>query len=162
MAVRKGYSFTQIRLHWIVAVLILFQFVFGESIGEAWEAYTDGTPVTMGILVWGHIIAGAAVLALTVWRLGLRQTRGVPDLPHSTPLLEKAGKWGHIALYAVMIGAPVSGMMAWFGGIEVMAEVHELFKPAVILLVVDHIAAAIYHQFVLKDGLLMRMKRPLD
>ena len=66
------------------------------------------------------------------------------------------------SLGAVMVLAPVSGLVAWYGGVEAAAEVHELFKPALILLVLGHVAAALYHQFILKDGLLLRMKRPLD
>ena len=35
-------------------------------------------------------------------------------------------------------------------------------KPVTIILVAVHVVAALWHQFYLKDGLLLRMKRPLD
>ena len=69
---------------------------------------------------------------------------------------------GHWALYALMVLAPVTGLAAWYGGIEAAAEVHELFKPLLIILVAVHVLAALFHQFVLKDNLLARMKRTLD
>ena len=59
-------------------------------------------------------------------------------------------------------GLPITGGMAWFGGIEVMAEAHEVLTSLLLVLVGLHVVAALYHQFWLKDGLLMRMKRPLD
>lgn len=162
MSALKGYSFTQIRLHWVVAVLIIFQLIFGEDMGAAWDAVEEGAVPQMGTMVWAHILAGVAVLLLAVWRLGLRGSRGVPEAPADSALMKKAAEWGHIGLYALMLLAPISGLAAWYGGIEAAAEVHTLFKPLLILLVAGHVVAALYHQFVLKDGLLLRMKRPLD
>lgn len=152
----------QIRLHWVVAILIGFQLIFGEDMGPAWREFERGTAVTMTTWIWAHILVGIAVLAFAVWRLALRFTRGVPDVPKSSAMMEKAGELGHLALYLVMLGAPITGLLAWYGGITSMAEIHELFKPVAIILIVVHIAAAIYHHFVLKDGLLLRMKQPLD
>lgn len=162
MSARRGYSVTQIGLHWAVAVLIVFQLIFGESMGEAWEAVEEGAVPQMGAMVWAHILAGAVVLLLVVWRLALRRTRGVPETPAGSPLMMKAAVWGHIGLYVLMVLAPATGLAAWYGGIEAAAEVHEIFKPLLILLVAGHVAASLFHQFVLKDGLLLRMKRPLD
>jgi cytochrome b561 len=163
MAVLKGYSFTQIRLHWVIAVLIVGQLIFGEEMGEAWEAVEDGQVPEMGLMVWGHIIAGVAVLALAVWRLGLRFGRGAPPPPEvGSALAHMAAHVGHWALYALMVALPVSGLVAWYGGVEAAAEAHEIMKPITIILVAVHVVAALWHQFYLKDGLLMRMKRPLD
>ena len=163
MAVLKGYSFTQIRLHWVVAALILFQLIFGEDMGGAWRAVENGTAPVMSYWVWAHILVGIAVLALVAWRVALRVTRGAPAVPHSdSVLMMKAAERGHLALYAVMIFAPASGLMAWYGGVAVAAELHEIAKPVLIVLVLGHVVAALYHQFWLKDGLLLRMKRPLD
>lgn len=162
MSAVKGYSSVQIGLHWIVAVLIVFQLIFGEDMGGAWRAVRNGTVPEMSTWVWAHIIAGIAVLVFAAWRLLLRATRGAPDAPAGSALMMKAAEWGHWALYALMVLAPVSGLAAWYGGVEAAAEVHELLKPLVILLVAGHVVAALYHQFVVKDNLLARMKRPLD
>ncbi len=163
MAALKGYSTTQIGLHWIVAALIVFQLVYGEVMGEPWDAFTEGGIPVMSTWIWAHILVGGAVLVLVVWRIALRLSRGVPEVPHSgSALMTKAAEWGHLVLYALMVLTPISGLVAWYGGVELAGEVHGLFKPALIVLIALHVAAALYHQFWLKDGLLLRMKRPLD
>jgi len=159
----KGYSFAQIRLHWIVAVLVLFQLVFGESIAGAWRQIRDGATPASDPLVTGHVIAGLLILALVIWRLAIRAKRGAPPPPEDeAPALRLAAHGTHWALYALMILAPITGLMAWYGGVASAGEVHELLKPLMILLILVHFAAALWHQFWLKDNLLMRMKQPLD
>ena len=158
----KGYSATQITLHWLVAGLILFQLIFGEDMGAAWRAVRQGTEPQMNFWVWAHIVVGIAVLLFVLWRLVLRFTRGAPEAPADSALMMQAATWGHRLLYAVMLLAPISGMAAWFGGVVAAAQAHELFKPVLILLVLGHVLAALYHQFIRKDGLLLRMRRPLD
>lgn len=159
----NGYSARQIRLHWLVTVLIVLQFVLHDSISEAWDGIEDGMSPAFNWLVLTHIYGGILVLIFALWRLALRRTRGVPDAPAGEPeILRRAAHWGHLALYALMIAMPLSGLAAWFGGIDVAAEVHEVLKVALLALVAAHVAAALWHQFWLKDGLLLRMKRPQD
>lgn len=156
----QGYSRLQIGLHWVMAGLIVTNLVFEDWIKAGWRAIeTGGAPVyDAGALA--HIGVGVAVLALALWRLGLRFTRGVPDLPTGMSAPERlVAHLGHGLLYALMIGVPLVGLLAWFGASEDLAELHELGKPLFILLVAAHVAAALWHQFVKKDGLLMRMKR---
>lgn len=163
MAHPKGYSTAQIRLHWVIAALIVGQLIFGEDMGAAWDAVEEGAIPQMGLMVWGHILAGIAVLGLVVWRLGLRFGRGAPPPPETgSNLAHMAAHLGHWALYALMVALPVTGLMAWYGGIEAAAEIHTIMKPVTIILIAVHIAAALWHQFYLKDGLLLRMKQPLD
>jgi cytochrome b561 len=159
----KGYSGTQILLHWVIGLLIVFQLIFGEDMGQAWRSVESGGIPTMGLMVWAHIVVGGAVLALVVWRLALRLRRGVPDAPagDSKPV-QLAAHIGHWALYALMVLFPVTGFAAWYGGIHDLAEVHEMMKPILILLILVHLLAALWHQFWLKDNLLARMKRPQD
>ena len=152
-----AYSRAQKALHWITAAVIVAQFVFHEAMAEAWDRIEDGLPAAFDPLVMAHVAGGIAVLALALWRLGLRASRGAPA-PQGSPLVQSAAHWGHIALYAVMIVMAVSGGAAWFGGIEPAAELHEALKPVLLLLVAGHVAAAIWHQVVLKDGTLARMR----
>ena len=74
----KGYSATQIALHWIVAILILSQYLLAEGMEEAWEVVEDGgqAVTTTGALI--HIVIGAAVFLFALWRLSLRFSRGAP------------------------------------------------------------------------------------
>ena len=162
MSQLRGYSAAQIALHWLVAALILFQLIFGEDMGGAWRAVRQGVEPDMSFWVWAHIVAGIAVLVFALWRLALHFRRGAPEPPQASALMMAAAKSGHWALYAVMLLAPMTGLAAWYGGVATAAEVHELFKPVIIVLVAGHVAAALYHQFIRKDGLLLRMKRPLD
>ena len=163
MSAPKGYSSLQIHLHWVVAILIVAQFVFAEGIEEAWRAFEEGGAAVFNFMVGVHVVGGVLVGAFALWRIKLRRSRGVPDAPEHDPALQKlAAHLTHLALYGLMILLPISGMAAWFGGVLVAGEVHQLLKMALIVLVLLHVLAVLYHQFVVKDGLLARMKRPLD
>jgi cytochrome b561 len=163
MAVRSGYSALQIRLHWIVAVLVVLQLVFGEEIGSAYRTLRTTGVATYDINSIGHIVGGVLILAFVLWRLVLRRVRGVPPAPKAPiPLFEFAAAVAHAVLYALMVLAPITGLIAWFGQVSLMAEVHELMKPLFIILIAGHVVAALWHHFWLKDGLLLRMKTPRD
>lgn len=156
-----GYSATQIALHWIVFILIAAQFIGHEPIAEAWDVVKEGGTSAFDPLVMAHVLGGLAVLAFAVWRLALRTRRGAPPPPETAPALSRVTSHaGHWSLYALMIAMPVSGAMAWFGGAEGAAEAHEVMKPLLLILVAVHVAAALWHQLWLKDGLMARMKRP--
>jgi cytochrome b561 len=68
-------------------------------------------------------------------------------------------KGTHVGLYALMILMPISGSVAWFGGIDAAAQGHNILKVALLALIALHVAGALWHQFVLKDGLIARMRR---
>ena len=68
-------------------------------------------------------------------------------------------KAAHVGLYALMILMPLSGSMAWFGGVDLAAQGHNVLKIVLLALVALHVLGALYHQFVLKDGLINRMRR---
>ena len=163
MSSLKGYSRVQIGLHWAIAALIIFQLIFGESMGDVWRAFETTGDATLTTAAWAHILVGIAVLALLIWRIELRLMRGVPDEPAtSSAMMVKASLIVHWVLYAVMFLAPITGLVAWYGGVAVVAEVHELLKPVLIVLIAGHFAAALWHQVWLKDNLMERMKRPAD
>lgn len=155
-----GYSRVQIGLHWVVAGLVAVNLVFEDWIERGWEAIEHGGAPVYDAGALAHIGVGVAVLVFALWRLVLRRSRGVPPLPAGMSAPERlAAHAGHAALYALMIGVPVVGLMAWFGASEDLADLHELGKPAFILLVGLHVAAALWHQFVKRDGLMQRMRR---
>jgi len=159
----KGYSATQIALHWGILLLIAAQVVFNAPMTEAWEKVQDGGVKTFDLGVMAHIIGGLTVLGLVMWRLALRRGRGVPAAPAGeAPLLRLVAHGTHVALYGLMLLVPVSGVIAWFGNVAAAAEAHEVMKTLLIVLILLHAAAALYHQFWLKDGLLNRMRQPQD
>lgn len=159
MASPKGYSRVQIGLHWVIALLILFQLLFHDGMEAAWEAFQKGMPIE-GNSAQIHASVGALVLVLAVIRIIIRLRRGAPDLPpDGNPLQDLAAKATHIALYALLVLVPLSGMAAWGGGIVPAAGVHGLLFTGLFFLVLLHLVAALYHQYYLKDGLIRRMMR---
>ncbi len=160
----NGFSRAQIGLHWVVAGLILYNLLLGEDMSGVWrQIELGGTPVTT-TGAWAHIIVGSLVLALVLWRLVLRFSRGVPAAPAGeSRLLKLAGEVGHVGLYALMIALPATGLLVWFGGVTSLAGFHgELLKVLLWVLIAGHVIAAFYHHFILKDGLLNRMRKPQD
>ena len=157
----KGYSPAQIGLHWIIALLIALQFLFNEPMGEAFDSVMRGTVPPFSWGVWAHIAGGVSILALVLWRVALRRSRGVPPPPEGEgTLLGRAASLGHWALYALMVLMPVSGLVAWFGGVDTAGEAHGLMSNLMLFVLAVHVAAALWHQFWLKDHLLLRMMRP--
>ena len=163
----KGYSGLQIGLHWLVAVLMGSQFLLAEGMSSAWRAFEHaeaGSAAELGpvadTMVWEHIIVGVLVLAFAVWRLVVRFGRGAPaHAAGETAMQMMMAKLVHGGLYLVMFALPVTGLLAWYGQITTMGEVHQLAKMAFIALVVLHVVGAAYNQWVLKNGLIGRMMR---
>lgn len=156
----KGYSSTQIGLHWIVAILLILQFVLNDSISAAWRAFVDGHEIAFNPLVAQHVFGGILIALLVVWRIALRMRRGAPPPPaEEAPALKLVAKATHGLLYVLMLTLPLSGAAAWFFAVRPAAEVHEVMKTVLIVLVGLHIVGALYHQLVLKNNLMERMKR---
>ncbi|MDR5653113.1 cytochrome b [Ruixingdingia sedimenti] len=155
----RTYSRAQIVLHWLVVVLILAQYLNNEPIAEAWRAFRQGQVVEGGPGIALHILPGMLVLLLTLWRLVLRLTRGAPPPPaEEAAPLRFAAAAVHWALYALTLLLPVSGAVAWIGGVEGAGGAHAVMTKLLLALVALHIAAALWHQFWLRDGLLSRMR----
>ena len=156
----KGYSSTQIALHWVIALLIAGQFLFNEPMGEAFDTLMKGIVPPFSWAVWAHIAGGILILGLAIWRVALRRSRGAPPPPegeHSLP--GRIATLGHWALYALILLMPVGGLVAWFGGVEFAGDGHEVLSNVLLFVVAVHVAAALWHQFWLKDHLLLRMMR---
>jgi cytochrome b561 len=161
--VPAGYSRLQIRLHWAVVGLIVIQFFSGEAVGDVFERVREtgtGGP-TLPVVV--HFASGALVFLLAALRLMLRADRGVPLPPAEDPAWQKtAAKVTHGAIYAILLLMPLGGGIAWGTGSEAAGEAHETAFKLLMLLVVLHVAGALYGQFVQKTGVLDRMRTPAD
>lgn len=162
MARRQGYASPQIAMHWLIVVLVIVQLVVAESMTTMFDAMEEGEPVASQIATGGsiHYWVGIAILALMAVRLVMRVVLGAPPhTPGSPPIQNAVAAAVHVALYSVLLAAPISGLMAFYGLAEV-GDIHALVRPALFILVALHIAGALYNQFVRKDGTLMRMFRP--
>lgn len=154
----EGYNRIQIALHWGIAVLIAAAFLTHDGMEDAWRAVERGTAEPGSFQL--HSLFGLMVLVLMLARLGVRLVRGAPPPPRTQPLLDRIGVWSHWALYAVFILLPAAGAAAWIGGIRPAAELHEMVFNIAFLLVGLHTVAALFHHYVLRDGLIRRMIRP--
>ena len=157
-----GYSRLQIALHWLVFALIAQQYLFKDTMSAAWDHITDGLEAGFDQLVIAHVVGGALVMIFALWRLTLRARRGVPPAIEASKVQGILAKLTHVGLYALMILMPLSGSVAWFGGVEAAAQVHNVMKIALLALLALHVVGALYHQFVLRDGTLARMRRAED
>jgi cytochrome b561 len=160
-------------LHWIVAAAVVAAFV----LGLIFEDLPRGD-VKTGLQNL-HFSLGVLVLTVTAIRLAWRPFAGVPPRIETSPLLDKAAKFAHLALYLGLVAVPLVGMVIVWArgrGIDVfglvtlpsplavnrplaktLEGVHEFGANALMLLAFAHALAAIGHQFVLKDGTLGRM-----
>ncbi len=154
-----GYSRLQISLHWIIMLLVALQFIFHDSISEAWDKIEGGLEAAFNPMVAMHVFGGILILLLTLWRLAVRRKRGAPALPETESAVQRiAAHATHHTLYLLLILTPISGAVAWFGGVEKAADGHEVLKTLMLILVALHVLAALFHQFVLKNNLLDRMR----
>lgn len=157
-----GYSTLQITLHWLIAALVAFQLIFGEGMTNVRDAAEEGTtPSNMdfGVSI-GHYWFGIAILALVLLRLGVRLTQGVPPRPAATPTwMDWAAKLVHWAFYAMLFAMPVLGLLTVYVS-DSFGDIHKLGKPVFLVLIAVHVLAALFHQFIKRDGTLRRMLVP--
>lgn len=159
----KGYSVTQIALHWGVAVLVAGQYIFKDSIAGAWVAIREGRDYPFDPLILVHVAGGVLILALIGWRLALRIKRGTPPPPANEPApLKTLGHIAHWTFYALLAAMSVTGLLAWFGDVTQAAQVHNVLRIALLALIVLHVLAVPFHWLVLRNNVMKQMIRPAD
>jgi cytochrome b561 len=126
-----------------------------------------------------HVCVGLVYFALVIARIAWRVTHKAPDLPRNVgEFSRRASITAHHLLYVLMLLIPVIGVVAriWhrrsfdyglfavnFGvasnpGVYRPAEtIHELLAYALFALAGLHAAAALWHQYARRDGVLLRM-----
>jgi cytochrome b561 len=157
---RAGYSGIQILLHWTIALLVIFQLGFGESMTTVVDAQESSEAILPAdqSLATAHLWAGIAILALVVVRLLLRFAQGTPA-PIGAGLAVVLAKLAHAAFYLLLIAMPVTGLLTYYDVMD-LGDLHGWGKPVFIALIAIHALAALYHQFLVKDGTLARMLAP--
>jgi cytochrome b561 len=162
-------------LHWAIVVLIVTQWFLVENAEKAGE----DTPERAALMGW-HVSCGLLVLLLALVRMGWKAyNAGQPALLGDVVWQRKAAAAGHGILYLLILLQPITGWLVvstagrqpgffgWFEFPALTAENHDLhetletvhetlFKTIVVVAVV-HVAAALYHHFMLKDDTLRRM-----
>ncbi len=154
----QGYSLVQIVLHWAIAALVVVQLLFNDDVQDAFRDRSDGRPFDGESGAMVHIVVGLTIFALALLRLAIRFGRGVPE-PHSSnpPLVNFAGHAAHVLLYAFLFAMPLTGALAWFTGLELSAELHELGRLILIPLILLHALGALAEHFLFHTNSLIRM-----
>ena len=156
-----GYSIPQKALHWIMALLILFNLIFSDGMEHWNRLMRRGEPITPDDIFSANIHAyvGITILVLCLVRLSLRLMQGVPEAPADEPPIAKlVAKVTHWAFYAIFLAMPLSGIGKYYFGNDIAGELHG--GPIKILLwalIGLHILGVLIHQFLWRTNLLRRM-----
>jgi cytochrome b561 len=162
-----------VALHWLMALMIIMALAAGGLLLANMPPDSPDKVEGLG----GHMIFGMAIGILLLLRL-LTRTRSThpPHAATGNDLLDRLGRWTHWGFYILIAGMVLTGLATALGaglfpivyggaadtlppGLASMPTriAHGLIATLLVALIVLHIAAAIYHQVVLKDGLLRRM-----
>jgi cytochrome b561 len=160
-------------LHWLLALMILGSLAVG--------LYMTGLPFSperLKLYNW-HKWAGVTILVLSALRLLWRLTHRPPASPPMPAWQLRASLMAHAVLYALFFAVPLAGWayssaagfpVVLFGVLplpdfvapdralsETLKPVHQWLAYALAAVIVLHVAAALKHHFVDRDGLLLRM-----
>jgi len=159
--------------HWIIGIMIIIMLCVGFYM-------TDLAPSDQKWEIYGmHKATGVILLVLVILRMSWRLINIIPDLPNTMPTLHSVGyKLGVKLQYLFMFLMPSSGiLMSLFAGKDipiygiftikafeankdlstVCHTIHEYSSIALACAIGLHVSMALYHHFVVKDRLLMRM-----
>jgi cytochrome b561 len=175
MDARERYDSTTIALHWAVAILVICQWVSGQTI----DWFGKGAPKVDARSV--HLVIGSSLIVLMSLRLWWRTGRGRRLPPANIGLWDVLARGLHLLLYltvgAVLIGGVATELLrgdSFFGLInlpkpgdlvgparhalaEKVGDLHGLGANTILVLAGLHAAAALVHHYLLKDRVLMRM-----
>lgn len=161
-------------LHWVIAGLIVTQFVLANL--------AEDTPSKMQqlALLTRHKSFGMTVLMLASVRLTWRLLNPAPALPAEMKNYERAlARLTHVLFYLLLFAMPLSGWLmssargftvSWFGlfswpnliardkaAFELLESVHGALATTLFFVAILHILAALKHHFWNKDDVLKRM-----
>ena len=155
----KRYHPILVTLHWLT---IIFMFGAGFLSEEGGDS-----PINF------HMIFGTLLLVVMIARLITRFAIKRPaPLDAGNPFFNKIGELTHLGLYIAAfgilgLGGAIAIQRNLFGYLMdstaqisragFIGDVHHLFYLMAMALVLLHVGAAFYHQFILKDNLLARM-----
>lgn len=163
-----------ITFHWVMALGLVLAVLFGLG-----TVYIDDTRTSRSALAV-HQTIGFVMFLLAVARLYWRVTHAPPTPPEGFPRGQRiASAVTHATLYLFLLGMPMTGYIGLaargreipvFGlfnlphltprSFDLSANaqtIHYYAQFVLYALVALHVGAALYHRFVLKDGILERM-----
>jgi len=166
-----SYDRRSIALHWLSALLIAGLWLAGQSI----DWFPRGTPRVMARSL--HIGLGVVLGLLLLWRIYWRRHGGLQLPPAQGGLAGRTAIGVHHLLYLLaLLTVLVGAACVWIRGDNLFnlytvpafdpgnkalrhdaVELHELCANALLMLAGLHAAAALWHHWKLKDGVLRRM-----
>ena len=169
----QRFTILQRTLHWVMAVCIQAMLFVGVGMVSTIE------PKYL-TLVSIHKPLGIAILVLAIVRLAARLRFGAPALPASMPEpMKLAAHLSHYAFYALMLGMPLIGWamlsaaaypVVLFPGVHLppiapqsdrlhalLWGAHFTLAFAFFALILVHVAAALLHALVRRDGVFETM-----
>ena len=169
---RVRYDNFSMTLHWLIALLVVTQFLLAEFWGFA------ARPVHSSMIV-AHMSFGILLTAVLLIRIAWRLTPGHRVRDAVEGWVEFASKGVHYLLYCLLVVQAALGFvlrwsgneaMSFFGLLipppfapfskpahELVGEAHNWIGWTIIILAGGHAAAALFHHFVLRDNVLWRM-----
>jgi len=168
------YTRTSIALHWLIAVLVIGQFAWGW-----WMQEIPKQPVGPRVDAFNlHKSVGMTIFLLMALRLAWRSGHRPPPLPPMPVWQARLAPLTHGLLYAALfiqpltgyLGSEVSGYPVKYFGVtlptwagkhvelkDFLSGVHLVTSWVILALVTLHVAGALKHALVDRDGLLARM-----
>jgi len=162
-----------VTLHWLLAIMILLGLILGANVLSTTPNDVPAKLLYLKI----HMTMGTIILVLMTVRLGVRFfTERPPAADIGNNLLDKLGVATHYLFYLVVILMAASGLATAitagvpeivYGGSGASLpatfdeipprRAHGAFGVVLLLLIIGHVLAFLYHQYVQKDGLFSRM-----
>lgn len=174
LGTRLRYGAVAQLFHWATAILVIVAFVFAPG-GSEQRVYSAAKNFDRQI----HETLGMGVLFIVLIRTAWRVFDTTPDDATVWPWMKFSSKVVHATLYILLLAVPLTAIAgAWLeghpltllGNLSVappLAEVHDLGRvlaslhtwlgTAIMWVAGAHAAAALYHHFVLRDGVLRSM-----
>jgi cytochrome b561 len=172
---QQRYTHTAMVFHWLIAVLIVGTF----SLGLVMTDIPGLTPTKLKYFSW-HKWAGVTVLTVATLRLLWRLANPAPAYPAGMPGWQQRAAHGlHLLLYVLIFAVPLSGYfytlaagvpVVYFGLVQLplliapnpelkplLKGLHYWLNMVMAGAVGLHVAAALKHHFIDRDGVMKRM-----
>jgi cytochrome b561 len=163
------YGTVAVAIHWSSAIGVVLTWLAGFVVASV------APPEQQGPLLIAHITLGSIVFALTLLRIVWWLVADhLPNAPADQPLWQiRAARVVHLGLYLLLILMASSGITTLVlsgavpailsgGPVPDLSELiprmaHGLMSRILLVLLLGHVGAALFHQFVRRDHLLARM-----
>jgi cytochrome b561 len=173
MAAQLHYGTTAKVLHWLIVALLVIQYPIGFLMPDLHANTKPGVPMTL------HVSFGLTILTLIALRFVWRLTHPVAPESSLPGWRRLASEGVHWVLYLLVFATTITGWLfasfrgwslSYFGlwPLPMLAEanpaynkaidgLHQAAEWALLVFIALHVATALVHRFVYRDGIMQRM-----